>query len=288
MEILRSDFNKHLTNNVILRVDYVPLPDEKVDIINNKIAKILLVDNDNFSDTTQTFIRNIDVQMNDPSIQDFNEFINVKEKSKVKSYEYYKYDENKNIEMKFVFNRQFCVIDINQIFKYYKYEYYRDIFLKVLDILRSNKIIINRFGLRKFNDFFLKKEAKINDYVKEKYFNLDCDDLLENSDSFISEKRYTFANQDANINLVTHSSIGMMDNELVKRVAFDIDIYLTDIKKLKSLFSKDNKNFIDKINSLFFDVYLNLLTKKMINILNRENDLNDENIICGVDYNEND
>ena len=288
MEILRSDFNKHLTNNVILRVDYVPLPDEKVDIINNKIAKILLVDNDNFSDTTQTFIRNIDVQMNDPSIQDFNEFINVKEKSKVKSYEYYKYDENKNIEMKFVFNRQFCVIDINQIFKYYKYEYYRDIFLKVLDILRSNKIIINRFGLRKFNDFFLKKEAKINDYVKEKYFNLDCDDLLENSDSFISEKRYTFANQDANINLVTHSSIGMMDNELVKRVAFDIDIYLTDIKKLKSLFSKDNKNFIDKINSLFFDVYLNLLTKKMINILNREKDLNDENIICGVDYNEND
>ena len=287
MEDLRDNFNKHLTNNVVIRIDYVPIPDDKVDVINNEIAKVLLVDNDYFSDTIQTFVRNIDIQLNDPSIQDINDFLNVKEKNRVKSYEYYRYDESKNIEMKFVFNRQFCAIDVNQIIRYYKYEDYRDIFLKVLDILSSNTVIINRFWLRKFNDFFLKKETKIEDYVKDRYFNFNCDDLLENSDSFIAEKRYAFANQDVNINLVTHSSTGMMDTDIVKRVAFDIDIYLTDIRKLKILFSKDKKEFIDNINNIFFGVYSNLLTEKMINILKKDSELKDENIICGVDYNEN-
>lgn len=287
MKSLREDFNKHLTNNVIIRLDYVPLPDDKVDSINNKIAEMLLVENNFFSDTKQTLMRNIDIQMNDPSIQDFNEFINVKEKSKIKSYEYYKYNENKDIEIKLVFNRQFCAIDINQIVKYYKFEYYRDIFLKVLNIIIDNKVIINRFGLRKFNDFFLKQYSKIDEYVKEKYFNLECDDLLESSDSFISEKRYTFARGDENVNLITHSSIGTMDNDVVKRVAFDIDIYVTDIKKLNDVFSNNNTEFINGINNLLFDIYLNLLTDKMIDILKKENDLNDENIICGVDYNEN-
>ncbi len=286
MKNTRNSFDKHLTNNVIIRIDYVPIPDEKVDIINNEIAKVFLVDNDYFSDVTQTFMRNIDIQMNDPSIQDINEFLNVKEKSKVKSYEYYKYDEHKNIEMKLTFNRQFCAIDVNQRVKYYKYESYRDIFLNVLDVLSSHEIIINRLELRKFNDFFLKQHAKIEDYVKNKYFNADCNDLLNHSDSFIAEKKYVFTNNDVNVNLTTHSSVGMMDNELVKRIAFDIDMYQTDIKKLNSLFSKEKKEFIDNINDLFFSIYLNLLNEKMINLLKKENKLNDKNIVCGVDYNE--
>ncbi len=286
MEYLRDSFNKHLTNNVIIRIDYVPIPDDKVDVINNKLAKLFLVDNDYFSDAKQTFIRNIDIQMNDPSIQDVNEFLNVKEKSKVKSYEYYKYDENKNIEMKFIFNRQFCLIDINQVIKYYKFEDYEEIFLKALDILSPNSIIINRFGLRKFNDFFLKKDAQINDYVKDKYFNADCNDLLDNSDNFIAEKKYTFASGDTNVNLITHSSIGMMDNDLVKRIAFDIEIYLTDIKTLEVLFACNKKEFIDKENDLFFNLYLNLLNEQMVKMLKIDEEI-DNNIVCGVDYNEN-
>lgn len=286
MNELREKLNKHMTNNVILRIDYIPLPDELVDIVNGKIAKLLLLELGMFDDTTQTYMRNIDIQMNDPSIQDFNEFINIKEKSKIKSYEYYKKDENGNIELKIVFNRQFCSIDINQIVKYYKYEQYRDIFLKILDIFKKQKIIINRFGLRKLNDFFLNKEANINEYVKNKYFNFECDDLLENSDSFISEKRYTLANKDYKVNLVTHSSIGMMEKDFAKRIAFDIDVYIDDIKGLSVLLTDDNKDFIDKANDCLFNIYIKLLEDKMINLLKKESDLDDENIIYGVDYNE--
>ena len=286
MNKLRDNLNKHMTNNVILRIDYVPLPDELVDIINGQIAKLLLLEIQMFDDTTQTYMRNIDIQMNDPSIQDFNEFINIKEKSKIKSYEYYKKDENGNIELKLVFNRQFCSIDINQIVKYYKYEKYRDIFLKILEIFKEQKIIINRFGLRKLNDFFLKKEADINEYVKNKYFNFECDDLLENSDSFISEKRYTLANKDYKVNLVTHSSIGMMEKDFAKRIAFDIDVYIDNIKGLSVLLTDNNKDFIDKANDCLFNIYIKLLEDKMINLLKKESDLDDENIIYGVDYNE--
>lgn len=285
MESLRDSFNKHLTNNVIIRIDYVPIPDDKVDVINNEFAKLFLLDNDYFSDTKQTFIRNIDIQMNDPSIQDINEFLNVKEKSKVKSYEYYKYDENKNILMKFVFNRQFCAIDVNQAIKYYKFEDYEEIFLKALDILSTNSIIISRFGLRKFNDFFLKEDTQIGDYVKDKYFNADCNDLLENSDNFVAEKRYAFASEDVNVNLITHSSTGMMDNVLVKRIAFDIDIYQTDVKTLKVLFLDNKKEFIDRENELFFKLYLNLLNERMIKMLKDDEEI-DNNIVCGVEYNE--
>ncbi len=287
MRYSRTDFNKHLTNNVIIRIDYVPIPDDKVDVINNELANLFLLDNDYFTDTMQTFIRNIDIQMNDSSIQDINEFINVKEKSKVKSYEYYKYDENKNIEMKFVFNRQFCAIDINQVIKYYKFEDYEEIFLKALEVLSANSIIINRFELRKFNDFFLKIDAQIDDYVKDKYFNADCNDLLENSDNFIAEKKYAFAKENTNVNLITHSSIGTMDNNLVKRIAFDIDIFLTDVKTLKDLFFDNKKEFIDKENNLCFGLYINLLNDRMIKMLKKDEEI-DDNIVYGVEYNEND
>lgn len=286
MKEMREKINKHMTNNVVLRIDYVPIPDDKVDTINEQIAQLLLIELGTFNETTQTFMRNIDIQMNDPSIQDFNEFINVKEKSKIKSYEYYRKDENGNIELKIVFNRQFCSIDINQIVKYYKYEQYRDIFLKLLEIFKESKLIVNRFGLRKLNDFFLKINANINEYVKNKYFNFECDDLLENSDSFISEKRYTLADKDYKVNLVTHSSIGMMDNEYAKRIAFDIDVYIDDIKKLTVLLSDKNQEFIDNANDCLFSIYIKLLEEKMINLLKKESKLEDENIICGVDYNE--
>ena len=285
MECKRDEFNKHLTNNVVLRIDYVPIPDDLVDKINNLVTKKLLIDTSEFDETTQTFIRNIDIQMNDPSIQDFNDYINVKEKSKIKSYEYYK-KENNYITIKITFNRQFCAIDVNQNIKYYNFEYYRDIFVNLLSVFKENTVIVNRFGLRKFNDFFIKKDTDINKYVKNKYFNFECDDLLENSDSFISEKRYTFANKDIKVNLVTHSSVGMMNEELVKRIAFDIDLYIDDIKKLSVLLTDANKDFIDRVNDSFFDIYVNLLEKNMIDLLKNKSDIEDENIICGVDLNE--
>jgi len=286
MSQLRDNLNKHLTNNVVLRIDYVPIPDELVDIINGKIANYLLVDSGIFDDSTQTFMRNIDIQVNDPSIQDFNEYINVREKSKIKSYEYYKNDVNTINEMKIVFNRQFCSIDVNQIIKYYKYEQYRDIFIELLKIFEEHKLIINRFGLRKLNDFFLKKDSSIDEYVKNKYFNFECDDLLSNSDSFISEKRYTFADSNYKVNLITHSSLGMMENDFVKRIAFDIDVYVDDVKKLLVLLSTDREKFINAANDCLFDIYIKLLNDKMINLLKNDAELDDDNIIYGVDYNE--
>lgn len=172
-----EELNKHLTNNVLLRIDYIPLPDEKVYKINNLLARKILIENKMFDVVKQIFVRNIDIQVNDPSIQDFNEFINIKERSKIKSYEYYK-ENNGSIEIKLSFNRQFCSIDMNEIIKYYNYESYRDIFLNVLSILSEQDIIINRFGLKKFNDFFIKKDANLNEYVKDKYFNLNYEDLV--------------------------------------------------------------------------------------------------------------
>lgn len=282
---MRERLNKHLTNNVILRIDYVPLPDEKVDEINNIIAQEFLVKESIFTEVKQTFIRNIDIQMNDPSIQDFNEFINLKEKSRIRSYEYYKLTDE-NIEIKLTFNRQFCSIDVNQMTKYYEYEKYRDIFINILELLKDKEIIINRFGLRKFNDFFIKETANINDYVKDKYFCLECNDLIEESYSIITEKRWSFSKEVYNTNLITHSSIGKLESDIVKRIAFDIDVYITDITELQKLFTEDNIEFVDKVNNLIFKVYINLLTEKMIKLLCKESELNDENIVFGVDYNE--
>lgn len=285
-KIERENLNKHLTNNVVLRIDYVPIPDEKVDQINNKFAKKFLADEQLFSDVKQTYIRNIDIQMNDPSIQDFNEFINVKEKSRVKSYEYYKLNDSSMLEMKLTFNRQFCAIDVNQNIKYCNYEIYRDIFLKILNVLKEYEIIINRFGLRKFNDFFVKKDADINEYVKEKFFNLDCKDLLDSSESLISEKRYNFVDDVYHANLITHTSIGKLDDDIVKRIAFDIDMYITEIKNLTLLFEDGNEEYINNVNDILFEIYINLLNDKLKNILDKESDIDDENLVLGVDYNE--
>ena len=284
---IREKLNKHLTKNAILRIDYVPISDTEVDSINGKLAKELLLNGMNFSNMKQTFMRNIDIQMNDPSIQDFNEFINVKEKSRVKSYQYYKVDEDSNIEMILTFNRQFCSIDVNQYIRYYNYEIYRDIFLLLLEILKEQELIINRFSIKKFNEFFLKKDVPIDLYVKDKYFNLDCSDLLASSESFISEKRYTFLKNIYNVNLITHSSIGKLDDVIVKRIAFDIDVYIADLQDLKKLFQEDNEEYINRLNNELFCVYVHILNEKMISLLDRSSCIEDGNIVLGVERNEN-
>lgn len=285
--ILRDNLNKHITNNVIIRIDYIPITDDKVDLINSLLAKNFLVDNKLFSNNKQTFIRKFDVNLNDSSIQDINDFVNIEEKSRIKSYEYYKIDENSNIEMKLIFNRQFTSISVDQNIRYYNYEIYRDIFLQILDILSENNTIINRFGLRKFNEFFIKSDISIDKYVKDRYFNLDCDDLIKDSESYISEKKYNFSKKEHNVNLTTHSSIGKFDDNLAKRIAFDIDVYITDLNYLEKLFNKDNKYYIDKVNDLLFSVYINILSDNMLKLLNKSSELDDEDIIYGVEYNEN-
>lgn len=123
--------------------------------------------------------------------------------------------------------------------------------------------------------------------LMKKYFNLDCDDILDGSNSLISEKRYNFSKEIYNVNLTTHSSVGKLDNDIVKRIAFDIDLYITDMQNLQKLFELNNDKFIDGVNDLLFEIYINVLEDKMKKLLNKDSELDDKNIIYGVDYNEN-
>ena len=138
-----------------------------------------------------------------------------------------------------------------------------------------------------YNEIFLKKDVPIDLYVKDKYFNLDCSDLLASSESFISEKRYTFLKNIYNVNLITHSSIGKLDDVIVKRIAFDIDVYIADLQDLKKLFQEDNEEYINRLNNELFCVYVHILNEKMISLLDRSSCIEDGNIVLGVERNEN-
>lgn len=285
--VKRSELNKHLTNTVLMRIDYIPISNESVDEINGKIAKELLIDGAiKFDQMKDTFIRAIDIKINDPSIQDFNEYINVKENSKIKAYEYFKINDGE-INIKVIFNRQFTTIEINQKNEYQKYENYKTIFCKILEILKDRGIIINRFGFRKFNDIFFKEDTNIYEYINKDYFNLECDSLVNvEVENYITEKRFCFKKENLNINLITHTSQGLLNGNEIKRVAFDMDIYVNEIQELKKLFDDNEKEkFLDNINDNLFLIYKNLLTAKLLEILKTTSKLDDDNIIDGVEYN---
>lgn len=285
--VKRSELNKHLTNTVLMRIDYIPISNENVDEINGKIAKELLIDGAiKFDQMKDTFIRAIDIKINDPSIQDFNEYINVKENSKIKAYEYFKINDGE-INIKVIFNRQFTTIEINQKNEYQKYENYKTIFCKILEILKDRGIIINRFGFRKFNDIFFKEDTNIYEYINRDYFNLECDSLVNvEVENYITEKRFCFKKENLNINLITHTSQGLLNGNEIKRVAFDMDIYVNEIQELKKLFDDNEKEkFLDNINDNLFLIYKNLLTAKLLEILKTTSKLDDDNIIDGVEYN---
>lgn len=287
----RSELKKHSTRNVILRMDYIPLMDDVVDKINNTFGEKYISEEYEFSQFSETFINNIDIQINDindPTIQDSNNFLNIKNNStRIRSYEYSK-ESNGDTYLKLIFNKYFVAIEILQDTKYCSFDDYKEIFISAITIIKNmmgESLRITRFGFRKLNDMFIKAETPISDFVNINYFNDSCDDLIDvETETLITEKRYTFGFEKYALNLLTHVSKGNLNEKLVKRLAFDIDLYSTESEFLKNIFEETSSK-ITEADDYIFKVFTNLLNNDFLNFYKEEKNEYD-NLILGVMCNE--
>lgn len=287
----RRDLKKHSTRNVILRMDYIPLIDDIVDKINNAFGEKYISEEYKFTQFSETFINNIDIQINDindPTIQDSNNFLNIKNNStRIRSYEYTK-ENNGETYLKLIFNKYFVAIEILQDTKYCSFEDYKEIFISAITTIKriiGESLRITRFGFRKLNDMFINADAPINDFVNILYFNDSCEDLIkESTETLITEKRYTFGFDKYALNLLTHVSRGNLNDLLVKRLAFDIDLYSTEPVFLKNIFDETSEK-ITEADEYIFKVFTNLLNNEFLNFYKEEEEEYD-NLILGVMSNE--
>lgn len=287
----RSELKKHSTRNVILRVDYIPITDENTDIIKSIFAEKFINEEVGFTSFNETFINNIDIQIddiNDPSIQGSNNFLDIKNNStRTKAFEYIMESNNKAY-LKVLFNKYFIALEVIQDNKYCNFEYYENIFINALKVLEENlrdSLKITRYGIRKLNDMFINENSDITDYVKESFFKSDCNELLGlDTDTLISEKKYTFTFENFSTNLYTHVSKGYLNDSIVKRIAFDIDLYSTDTQYLKEIFDCMEEK-ITSTDEYIFKIFCNLLNEEFLNYYKSEEN-NYKNLILGVMNNE--
>lgn len=289
----RNELKRHSTRNVILRIDYIPLTDEIVDSIKTLLATKLINEESGFSKFNEAYINNIDIKINDindPNIQDSNNFLNIENNStRTKSFEYYK-EIDGNIYLKLLFNKYFMALEIIQDIKYCKFEEYQKKFLQALNTLISNvkqNLIITRYGFRKLNDFFVKENSEISNYVTMDFFKSNCDALInKTTETLISEKRYSFNFDEYNVNLFTHVSKGNLKDDIVKRIAFDIDLYSNSPEYLRKMFdSKEANNKMLETDEYIFKIFSNLLNPKFLEFFKSDEE-DYEDLILGVLNNE--
>lgn len=289
--MVRNELKKHSTRNVILRMDYIPLMDDVVDKINNLFGEKYISQEYGFVQFSETFINNIDIQINDindPTIQDSNNFLNIKNNStRTRSYEYSK-ENNNETYLKLIFNKYFVAIEILQDIKYCSFDDYKEIFISAISIIKEvlgDSLRVTRFGFRKLNDMFINANTPLNNFVNINYFNDSCDELIDKeTDTLITEKRYTFGFDKYALNLFTHVSKGNLNEQVVKRLAFDIDLYTTEQDFLKNIF-EETSNKITEADEYIFQIFTNLLNSEFLNFYKEDNEEYND-LILGVMKNE--
>lgn len=288
-EIQRSDLKKYLSKNIIIRIDYMPLSDVLVDELVADISKDLF-DNNQFSDVFEGVISSVDIQLNNPEISNNQSFFNVNNYTKIKSVEILRFID-KNVYIKMVINKHFSCIDINCGMKYISFEDYIEIFNKMIERLYEKDVRIKRIGFRKFNEFFVKnlENEDILTYLNKDFFSYSYDFLKEKQtdiiDDLISERKYTFAYDEKQINLITHLSKGLLENKAVRRAAIDIDISINDLERLKNIFEQETiSEKLNEINEIIFKVFKKMLSKEFLNTLTKRENIDEK--FMGVNNNE--
>lgn len=270
--IRREELKKYLTKSIIMRIDYMPLTDNLVDQINLNVSN-KLIEQFEFTKTFEGSINSVDIQVNNAEILENQNFLNINNYTRIKSYEIIRLIDE-DVYIKVVINKHFACVEINEEMKYMKYEEYEKIFNILIEEIYNNSINIKRIGFRKINDFLIRKtDNTIFEYLNNKFFEYDYE-FLKESDSeeiidLIMERKYSVKKDIEEINIITHISQGLLnDTENVKRAAIDIDISINDFNVLKEI--RNSKKISEKlaeINNTIFKIFINMFTDKFINEL---------------------
>lgn len=286
--VRREELKKYLTKSIIMRIDYMPLTDNLVDQINLNVSN-RLIDEFEFTRTFEGSINSVDIQVNNAEILENQNFLNINNYTRIKSYEIIRLIDE-DIYIKVVINKHFACVEINEEMKYMKYEEYKKIFNILINEIYNNSINIKRIGFRKINDFLIKKtDNTIFDYLNSEFFEYNYDFLKESEGEeivdLIMERKYSIKKDIKEINIITHISQGLLnDEEHVKRAAIDIDVSINDFNILKEI--RNNKQIDEKlveINNTIFKVFINMFTDKFLEELKKTEE---NTLFIGVNLND--
>ncbi len=286
--INREDLKKYLTKSVIMRIDYMPLTDNLVDEMNLNVSNKLLEEYE-FTKTFEGSINSVDIQVNNAEILENQNFLNINNYTRIKSYEIIRLIEDE-VYIKVVINKHFTCVEINEELQYMKYEEYEKIFDILINEIYANSINIKRIGFRKINDFLIRKtDDTIFEYLNDEFFKYDYKFLKDSEEEdiidLIMERKYSMRKNIKEINIITHISQGTLnEKEQVKRAAMDIDISINDFNTLREIRnSKRILQNIKEINDTIFKIFINMFSPKFIDELKKK----DENeLFIGVNLNE--
>lgn len=286
--VRREELKKYLTKSIIMRIDYMPLTDNLVDQINLNVSN-KLIDEFEFTRTFEGSINSVDIQVNNAEILENQNFLNINNYTRIKSYEIIRLIDE-DIYIKVVINKHFACVEINEEMKYMKYEEYEKIFNILINEIYNNSINIKRIGFRKINDFLIRKtDNTIFDYLNSEFFEYNYDFLKESESEeiidLIMERKYSIKKDIKEINIITHISQGLLnDEEHVKRAAIDIDVSINDFNILKEI--RNNEQIDEKlveINNTIFKVFINMFTDKFLEELKKTEE---NTLFIGVNLND--
>lgn len=180
--------------------------------------------------------------------------------------------------------RTFLFLELTLTLQSMKIPYYEWMSAIVNYLFTNSMFRLSRIGLRKFNSFFIldSHKALLNDLFAIQYLSetkSECFDL----DSF--QEMQVYNNLPYTLNFQKNYSSGTLNNESLKianepahLIAFDFDLFTTDIDELCE-FEKDPKIGFEKMNGLIYEFFSKTLNSDIVERINTGDLLKDYNII---------
>ncbi len=180
--------------------------------------------------------------------------------------------------------RTFLFLELTLTLESMKIPYYEWMSEIVAHLCKGPMFRLSRIGLRKFNSFFVLDVHKdvMNDLFSVPYLS-QIDSNGFNLDSFQEMQVYNILPYTLNFHK-TYSTGNLnnenlkIKNQLAHLVAFDFDLFTTDLDEL-SEFAKDAKTGLEKMNRSIYNFFIQVLNKKIVERINAGDLLEDYHII---------
>lgn len=180
--------------------------------------------------------------------------------------------------------RTFLFLELTLALESMNIPYYEWMSEIVAHLCQNPMFRLSRIGLRKFNSFFILDIHKntLTDLFSVQYLSQVNSEEF-NLDSF--QEMQVYNNLPYTLNFHKTYSTGNLNNENLKienqlahLVAFDFDLFTTDLDELLE-FAKDAKKSLAKMNTLIYKFFVNVFKADIIERINAGDLLEDHHII---------